>query len=50
MKITVPNLKPRAKEVNDILISKRCAVHQDARRPSRAKDKHLTKKQIANEI
>lgn len=39
MKITVPNQKPRAREVNAILVSKRCERHQDPRRPSRAKEK-----------
>lgn len=39
MKITVPNQKPRAREVNAILVSKRCERHQDPRRPTRAKEK-----------
>lgn len=39
MKITVPVQKPRAKVVNDILVSKRCERHQDPRRPSRAQQK-----------
>lgn len=39
MKITVPNQKPRAREVNAVLVSKRCERHQDARRPNRAQQK-----------
>lgn len=39
MKISVPVQKPRAKDVNAILVSKRCERHQDARRPNRAQQK-----------
>ena len=36
MKISIPVQKPRAQEVNAILVSKRCARHKDPRRPSRS--------------
>ena len=34
--ISIPTQKPRAQEVNAVLVSKRCARHKDPRRPSRS--------------
>ena len=39
MKIVVPIPKPRNKQLNDVLRSKRCETHAHVKHPSRAKAK-----------
>lgn len=46
MKIILKTIKPRAKQVNDILMTKRCERHADERHPSRAQTKQDTLKQV----
>lgn len=46
MKIILKTIKPRAKQVNDILMTKRCERHQDMRRPSRSEVKQQTQRMI----
>ena len=46
MKIILKTPKPRAKQVNDILMTKRCERHQDMRRPSRSEVKQQTQRAI----
>lgn len=46
MKVTIPALKPRAKQLNALLVSKRCERHADPRRPSRSEVKQQTQRAI----
>ena len=48
MKIIIPGLKPRAKRLNDLLMSKRCSRHEDPRNPSRSKQKQAFRRELSN--
>lgn len=46
MKVIIPSLKPRAKQLNALLVAKRCEKHADPRRPSRSEIKQQTRRMI----
>ena len=46
MKIDLPAIKPRAKWLNDILVSKRSERHADTRKQSRSQLKQSMKKEL----
>lgn len=46
MKLVVPTIKPRAKQLNAILVSKRCERHSDDKTFSRARQKRDTLNQV----
>ena len=46
MKLVVPTIKPRAKQLNAVLLSKRCERHSDGKTFSRSRQKRDTMNQV----
>lgn len=46
MKIVLPKSKPRAKWLNDILLSKRGEAHATVKKPNRSKSKKIVRDEM----